>query len=212
MTPHFIIVHHSFTPRDLPANQAENSFNQYHKSRGFPISSLGWYIGYHYVIYGGGELRQYRKDNENGAHCKEQGMNFQSLGVCLSGNFDTEQPSAEQVQALRQLLSAKTAAFQIAPANVYPHRQFAPYKSCYGNLLADDWARNLIINLSGGTVPVIIKKQGEPTLYLAEGEVLVPFSTDFPSFQQDFGNAKIITLENAEFAKFKVSSLRIVRV
>lgn len=212
MTPHFLIVHHSFTPKDLGVTQAESSFNTNHRNRGFPLSSLGWYIGYHYVIYGNGQLKQYRADKEIGAHTKEQSMNFQSLGICLSGNFDVEQSNPAQAEALKGLLLAKSTQWAIAPANIYPHRKFAPYKSCYGNLLADDWARNLIINQQEGTKAVIIKKQDDPTLYLQEGEVLVPFSVDFSSFQVDFGSAKIIELSQTEFAKFKISQLRIIKV
>ena len=107
MVPKFIIVHHSFTPKDVPANSAENSFNTTHRDRGFPKSALGWWIGYHYVIYGDGQLRQYRRDDETGAHTKEQSMNFQSLGICLSGNFDSELPNQVQVDALKQAVIQK---------------------------------------------------------------------------------------------------------
>jgi len=146
MTPKYIIVHHSVTPKDLPANQAEYSFNNTHKNRGFPVSSMGWHIGYHYVIYGSGELRQYRRDDEIGAHCKENNMNYQSIGICLAGNFDEEYPNSAQVGVLKLLMSEKTKQFMIPLQNIHPHRSFATYKSCYGRLLSDDWARNLLIN------------------------------------------------------------------
>lgn len=215
MTPLFLIVHHSFTPKDLPANQAENSFNTTHKNRGFPLSSLGWYVGYHYVIYGNGEIRQYRQDKEVGAHTKEQSMNFQSLGICLSGNFDTELPNPLETDALRQWLAQKAGEWNIPAANIFPHRKFAPYKSCYGTRLADDWARNLITNTipinQGDKQAVIIKKQGEPTLYVLEGNVAVPFSVDFNTYQQDFGGATVVELSAFEFSKLKVSSMKIVK-
>jgi N-acetylmuramoyl-L-alanine amidase len=143
-TPQNIIVHHSVTPKDLPMGQTENSFNNNHKARGFPRSSLGWYIGYHYVIFGNGMLKQYRKDNETGAHCKEQSMNFRSLGICLAGNFDNEAPNPAQVNALQSFLHEKTKQYGIPKERIYPHRKFATYKSCYGSRLSDDWARNLI--------------------------------------------------------------------
>lgn len=132
------VIHHSLTPKALPADQAERSFNNSHKTRKFPISSKGWYIGYHYVIYGNGELRQYREDHEIGAHTSEQQMNYKSIGICLSGNFDMELPNPEQIETLKQLmkrLKIKTA---------HPHRHFAP-KSCYGRNLPDDWSQKLIM-------------------------------------------------------------------
>lgn len=211
MVPKFIIVHHSFTPKDIAANQAENSFNTTHKNRSFPQSSLGWFVGYHFVIYGDGQLRQYRQDSEIGAHTKEQSMNFQSLGICLSGNFDVELPNQIQVDVLKQLLESKTAQFSITPGNIYPHRKFATYKSCYGSRLADDWARNLIVNNLGTVNPMIIKKQGEPTLYLLEGDIAVPFSVDYPTYQANFGAAKVIELPPAEFGKLKVTNLKIIK-
>lgn len=142
--PQYIIVHHSVSPKDVPWQTAERSFNNNHKMRFNFKSSLGWYVGYHYVIYGNGELKQYRKDNEEGAHCKEQGMNFKSLGICLSGNFDSETPNPAQTETLRNFLSQKANQYGIPAENIYPHRRFATYKSCYGNKLAEDWARSLI--------------------------------------------------------------------
>ena len=76
MKKSFIIVHHSITPRDQAPNRAELGINRTHKARGFPKSSLGWYVGYQYILFGSGEIRQYRKDEEVGAHCKEKSMNF----------------------------------------------------------------------------------------------------------------------------------------
>lgn len=142
--PKNIIVHHSVTPRDLAVHQTENSIERNHTSRGFPISSLGWHIGYQYVIYGNGEIRQYRRDDDIGAHTKETGMNFESLGVCLIGDFDKELPSAAQIQTLIKFLREKIAQYSIDPRRIYPHRKFATYKSCYGSRLPDDWAAKLI--------------------------------------------------------------------
>lgn len=139
-----LIIHHSITPRDLEIAKTETSINRNHKDRGFPKSSLGFYVGYHYMIFGSGELRQYRQENEQGAHTKEQGMNFKSLGICLIGDFDKEEPSKEQIETLTQLLTAKIKTYNIPLINIYPHRKFATYKSCYGLKLTDDWARSLI--------------------------------------------------------------------
>lgn len=153
------VVHHSFTPKDLPVYKAEKSFNDNHKARGFPKSASGWYIGYHIVIYGNGEVRKYRADDEVGAHTKEQNMNFKSIGICLSGNFDLEQPNPQQVESLTKLLR------QYNFKEIYPHRHFAPYKSCYGKLLSDDWAKNLLGELMNQT-KVVLSKDGQ-TVYVA---------------------------------------------
>lgn len=148
--PKNIIVHHSVSPRDASITGTEASFNKSHESRGFPKSSLGWYIGYHFVIFGTGELRRYRQDNEAGAHCKEKEMNFNSIGICLVGDFSdgsgrrNEMPSQAQLTTLTKLCRDLQAKYNIPDANIYPHRHFAlnadgkPYKDCYGNKLPDN--------------------------------------------------------------------------
>lgn len=161
-----ILVHHSVTPRDLDLGKTEASIERNHKERQFPLSQLGWHIGYHYIIYGNGVIKQYRKDNEVGAHCKEQSMNFKSLAVCLIGNFDVENPSSAQIATLTAWLKDKGAKYNIPTARIYPHRKFAinpatgkPYKSCYGNRLPDKWAANLI-NAQTMSNALLVKKGG----------------------------------------------------
>jgi hypothetical protein len=141
MTPTHIVVHHSITPRDQEPARAGQGINRTHKERFNFKSSLGWYIGYQYIIYGNGEIRQYRKDTEPGAHTTEQQMNFKSIGVCLTGNFDTELPSEAQTKTLTKFLEDKSKQYQIK--SILPHRFYAGYKSCYGNKLKDDWASSL---------------------------------------------------------------------
>ena len=139
--PQNIVVHHSITPRDLNPDVTENSFNQTHKSKDFPASywnARTWYIGYHFVIYGNGEVRQYRALNTVGAHCKEDNMNFKSIGICLAGDFDKEMPSTAQIDSLRTLVNSLRADLNIPHANIFPHRKFAPYKSCWGTNLPDN--------------------------------------------------------------------------
>lgn len=170
--PKHIIVHHSITPRDLSADKTQGSINTTHKNRGFPKSALGWYIGYHYIIFGDGSVRQYRGDREVGAHCSQQGMNFNSIGVCLAGNFDNpsstpllkpETPSAAQMKALGQLLQQLSAKYNIPKERVVPHRKYAP-KSCFGNVLPDTWAQDIMTNAIGDmildreTAKVLVKR------------------------------------------------------
>lgn len=145
-TPQNIIVHHSASPVGVSPSAAEHSFNEYHKSEGFPVSQSGWYIGYHSVIYGNGEIRKYREDDEEGAHTKQDDMNRKSLGICLSGNFDTETPTDAQKSSLRTYLDEKMAKYGIHVDHIYPHRHFADYKTCYGSSLSDTWARELVLD------------------------------------------------------------------
>jgi hypothetical protein len=70
-------------------------------------------------------------------------MNKQSIGICLAGNFDVTMPTERQKLALQELLHMKMTQWSIPIKNIVPHRYFAP-KSCYGNLLSDTWAQELV--------------------------------------------------------------------
>ena len=134
----WVICHHSLTPLALDNDKAEKSFNENHKSRGFPKSELGWYIGYHWIIFSDGSLKRYRNDDEVGAHCKEGEINFKSIGICLEGNFDYELPTDAQKQALLKLITEIQTKYRIPNEKVVPHRKYATYKSCWGKMLPDD--------------------------------------------------------------------------
>lgn len=133
----YIIVHHEAPP--MVTNKPRFSVvNDLHKQQDFPISSMGFYCGYHYFIEKTGQVIQARKDDETGAHTKL--WNEKSLGICLAGNFDFELPTKQQIEALTKLLKEKYALYAVP---IVPHRKFAS-KDCYGKNLSDDWAANLI--------------------------------------------------------------------
>lgn len=147
--PKFIIVHHT-AGHDVPALE----INKYHAERGFGIKVTHpkWLvdeyinrgypkvsggvlisIGYHYLIRKNGSIEKCRPNLVNGAHCKASRMNFQSLGVALTGNFDSQDnpdgkkghmyPTYAQIQALRSLILRLRSAYGIAPKNVIGHRE-----------------------------------------------------------------------------------------
>lgn len=138
-TPRKIIVHHTAAVGPLPQF---SSINAWHKERDFPISSLGYYVGYHYVIEKDGQLRTARRESEIGAHTI--GQNESSIGVCLVGNFDTEAPTAQQINTLGDLLAALCTRYLLTAEDIYPHRHFAA-KSCYGSRLGDYWAARVYL-------------------------------------------------------------------
>lgn len=143
--PKYIIVHHTGgTDANPHADTSHHTFgvvDGWHKKLwNFP-SSLGHYIGYHYFIDSRGKVTQGRAHNEVGAHCI--GYNDKSIGVCLAGNFDVSLPTREQEEALRMLLVRLMSEEHIHIENIVPHRTFAK-KTCYGSLLMDDWAQELV--------------------------------------------------------------------
>lgn len=136
--PDQIIVHHDGVSRKGPSFAIVDDF---HESQGFPISSLGFYVGYHYWIERDGVIRQARAENELGAHTK--GQNYTALGIGLAGCFDEEDPTAEQVAALGSLLLDLCTRHAIPSGRIFPHRKYAN-KSCYGSRLSDSWAREIV--------------------------------------------------------------------
>jgi hypothetical protein len=140
MKINWIILHHSGgTEADPKADTSHHTFadiDNYHRS-------LGWGgCGYNYVIEKDGKLTQGRKDNEIGAHTI--GYNDRSIGIVMCGNFDVTLPTQNQIDTLKVLVTSKMHEHHVPIDNVVPHRKFAS-KSCYGNLLSDNWIKSLIL-------------------------------------------------------------------
>jgi hypothetical protein len=152
MKPTFIIGHHSAT-KDGQVNDWE-AIKRYHTSwryqgkiiseqEGLQRIAAGvkgverpWSaIGYHYgleMVNGVYVWKEGRKPNVPGAHCKEQGMNGKSLGVCVVGDYDKEPVPSPMFELLVMHFKDLMQQYSIFVANVQPHRLYAPYKSCPG--------------------------------------------------------------------------------
>lgn len=143
MVPQRIIWHHS-------ASESTSSqlvvINDYHKSRGFPQSSLGFWVGYHYLIEHNGVVVRCRAEDEIGAH--DQGENINSLGICLAGNFDTQMPTAAQQLAFARLIKDIRARWNIPLTRIEPHR-WDDLTNCPGLNLPDNYALELYLRLEG---------------------------------------------------------------
>lgn len=143
--PAWLIIHHTGGSDTKPlADTSHHTFdmvNNDHKARGFPKSSLGFHIGYHYFIDKNGGITQGRLEKDIGAHTI--GYNDKSIGICLAGNFDATLPTEAQINALRAILKAKMESYGFGRDKIVPHRKFAS-KTCYGNKLPDSWAADLV--------------------------------------------------------------------
>ena len=77
----------------------------------------GWLgIGYHYVIHKDGTIERGRPLLAEGAHA--YGHNSHTVGINLTGNFDWEVPTDEQIESLTDLLTSLCRIFHL-PANRY---------------------------------------------------------------------------------------------
>ncbi len=126
----YLIIHHTATSRDKTTFEA---VKKYHIEKGWED------IGYHWFINGKGELQKGRDEKWVGAHASALkdgvSMNYQSLGVCLAGNFEIEEPSKEQIATLEAVLSDKRAKFGIARTNVLGHQEIPASTACPGKNL-----------------------------------------------------------------------------
>lgn len=145
----YLIIHHTAVSRKDNGFQFE-AVRKYHVGKGWGD------IGYHYLIEPNGLLMKGRQETEAGAHCKEQEMNYRSLGICLTGNFDAEEPTKEQLKCLADILSHLRIKYDIPFDRVKFHRDYAAYKTCPGKLFTGDVLkgvmsmRELVRDASGG--------------------------------------------------------------
>ena len=127
-----IVVHHTATWKGNA-----RAINVSHGDRGF------WNgLGYHFLIDNGtmgkgdGQIEMSPRwiRQQVGAHCKAGGMNDKSIGVALVGNFNTDSPTPNQIQALNYLLKTLCAYYKIPATNIFAHREVEGAKTeCPGN-------------------------------------------------------------------------------
>ena len=87
-----VIIHHTASA-DVPAS----TIHQWHLNQGWSG------IGYHFVVRANGTIERGRPELAIGAHAGSAG-NGDSIGVVLTGNFETGAPSTAQMIALTELI------------------------------------------------------------------------------------------------------------
>ncbi len=156
--PKYIIIHCSDVSYRNGFDQFD-SINTYHRDvRMFPISALGYFIGYQRLITGDKNY-QARLDTDVGAHCNQgidvngnpiegpvsgTSMNFQSLGICIGFDGDIEMPTARQYALLQEQIWKWQDQYGITNDRVYFHRKFALTKTCPGSLITQAWLDQLL--------------------------------------------------------------------
>lgn len=138
-TPEFILIHHSLTKDGLLEDFS--AIKDYHiKVRKFVD------IGYHWLIERVGNkwvAIKGRDEDKIGAHCKENKMNYRSIGICVVGNFDKEEPPQEALEELTKLIV--NIRKRHGKLIIDPHTKYAPYKSCPGKLFPIDKLRKMVV-------------------------------------------------------------------
>lgn len=149
-------VHH------FAGNLTLDQLNAEHKARWEDMPSElrpDLYVGYNFVIWKDGSYTQCRYIGEE--TCAQKGHNFDTVSICLAGNFTRgiELPTEQQKNTLaflaKAILDKNTHSYglevkqgtviNIKPENIFPHRILQPnHTECYGSALSDSWAREVI--------------------------------------------------------------------
>ena len=88
-----VVIHHSASSPDTSVETI----------RDWHTKGNGWAdIGYHYFLEPYGIEKKGRPDSVVGAHVAWH--NHDSIGICLAGNFDIEEPTKEQKVMLLRLI------------------------------------------------------------------------------------------------------------
>lgn len=151
-TPDKIILHH--TAISGPGDQLWKVEN-YHKSRGWAKSNHGWHIGYHYLIEKSGKVIYARHETEEAAHTI--GQNKSSIGVALAGNFNFEEPTADQIKTLKGLLSRIVKTYGLRADRIFGHRSFG-FTDCPGTRLGQRWGAFLFLSYELNWVKALLEK------------------------------------------------------
>lgn len=118
-----IIIHHSAS-----ADVSAATIHRWHLDKGWSG------IGYHYVIRKNGSIERGRPEESRGAHATS--ANSDSIGICLTGNFNEEKPSQDQLNALLWLIKDLRKRYK-KMLSVIGHKDVMA-TACPGNLFP--WA------------------------------------------------------------------------
>jgi hypothetical protein len=147
----YIVIHHT-------ASTAKETVEQIHN---FHINNNGWAgIGYHFYIRKDGTIYKGRDEKYAGAHCVD--YNSISLGICLEGNFEIEQPTDNQLKSLTELLQYLKNKY--GNVQVVGHRDLnataCPGKNLYsklGSVIANSKDEYVKVFMSNNKLSVVLE-------------------------------------------------------
>ena len=120
---HYIILHCTAT-RCTTHYRPEDLIRD-HEARGFSAA------GYHFLVRKNGNICQFRRTDEKGAHCN--GHNWNSIGIAYEGGLNQEgQPddTMTQSQLYSMRLLIRNISYDFPNIVVRGHRDFNPDKAC----------------------------------------------------------------------------------
>jgi N-acetyl-anhydromuramyl-L-alanine amidase AmpD len=117
----YIVIHHSATDEGTMRGMDEYHRRQRNMEHG---------LAYHFVIGNGNGMKDGEigvggrwKEQQDGGHLRSESQNKVALGICLVGNFDTNAPTAKQMEKLNALVRALMKRCNITASGVRTHQQ-----------------------------------------------------------------------------------------
>ena len=143
-----VVLHHTWSPtakdyRGLATVQAVRRYHMRPRVRSDGSTQPGWSDnGYHWMVAPNGDVWRCRPMVQAGAHVA--GRNQHTVGVAAIANFDEDYPGRwGGWDELIVLLAALLRRFQLSPANIRFHREFAD-KTCPGTHVSLDTVRTQV--------------------------------------------------------------------
>ena len=120
-----IVIHHTYTEYDSSLEWIQNIY-QYHS-----LVNQWWDVGYNYLIGYDGEIFEWRAwgDYVVGAHAKNN--NFSTVWISLIGNYEDNEVTQAQHEALSDLVKHLTKKYGIDLSKRFPmHKPCIPSDNC----------------------------------------------------------------------------------
>ncbi len=155
-------VHHTATPGGPPEQAARRmqSIQRFHQQdRGWPD------IAYHFVVAASGQVFEGRPTDARGDTATSYDPSGHLL-VTLEGNFEEQQPTEAQLEALARMLAWGAGHFEVDPATLSGHRDHAatacPGEHLYAALTDGSLLSRIRVLQEGGGVQLRYREP-EPT-------------------------------------------------
>ncbi len=127
-----IVVHHTLLPDYAAWKKHPDAGYWWAAIDKFHREKRGWKgIGYHWLVFPDGLITPGRPMTEMGAHVK--GHNKEFVGVCLLGDFNTDEMANDQYISAWFVLTALVVKLGLTPERIWFHRDFSP-TTCPGRL------------------------------------------------------------------------------
>lgn len=162
----YLAIHHTEVRASHSAYQFD-AVNEYHRQKFGIKSYLGKYGGYNAFIDVDGRFSWYRLYGERTT--AQLAHNFDTLSVCLAGNFNVDMPRPSQIRTLVDFL------YQYPDLLIVFHRDLAD-RTCPGTNLDKNWLKKILREYGPGDSSSLKIHMGTPNL--SRGDYLLRIFED----------------------------------